>query len=68
MLYAFYILVDEHCFLLKNSRLLGATEKVSQPHGLETVPCLMGKTSIKKLEGFKVASCEHHLLVTNVYS
>lgn len=55
-------------FFLKNSRWLGATKKVGQPHGLEAVPWMMGKTSIEKLEGFQVASCEHHLLVTNVYS
>lgn len=45
--------VDGHCFLLKSSRFLRATKTVYQPHGLETVPFMMVKVSIKKLEGFK---------------
>lgn len=45
--------VNGHCFLLRNSRFLGATKTVYQPHGLETVLLMMVKVSIKKLEGFK---------------
>lgn len=56
------------CFLLKNRRLLGAIKKVCHPHGLETVPFMMVKIPNKKLEGLRFASCEHHLLVTNLYS
>lgn len=56
------------CFLLKNRRLLGAIKKVCHLHGLETVPFMMVKIPIKKLEGLRFASCEHHLLVTNLYS
>lgn len=60
--------VDEHCFLLKNSRFGGATKKVCQAHGLERVPFMMVKISIKELESLRVISCEHHLLVTKLYS
>lgn len=55
-------------FLLKNRSLLGAIKKVCQRHGLETVQFVMVKIPIKKLEGLRFASCEHHLLVTNLYS
>lgn len=58
--------MDGHCFLVKNSRFLGATETVCQPHGLETVPFMMVKVSIKKLEGLR-ALCEHHLLVEVIF-
>lgn len=60
--------MDEHLFSFKNRRSLGDIKKVCQPHGLETVPFMMVKIPIKKLEGLRFASCEHHLLVTNLYS